>query len=131
MSVKSPIAFVGLASATSAQDAARNGAALPVAQTEPGSLVAVVSATIVTGSVVATFKLQGSFDASTYYDLKSAENPAAVAFSATGTAALCAPHAAACFKFFRVVATLSGAATAGGDLTAVTYYYAKHGGWRA
>lgn len=112
---------VGLASATSANGTARNGAALPMNYVHPGTLVAQVSVTIVTGSVVATIKHQVSHDNSTWYDLHNAENVAYVTITATGAVALAVPLAASSFKYYRAVATLSGAATAAGDLTAVDY----------
>lgn len=129
MSVKRSLVGTGLASATSANGTARNGAAQPSAGIHPGTFVAEVSCTIVTGSVVATFALQGSMDDSTYVDIKMPNNAANVTFSATGTGALCMPTAASVYPFFRCKATLSGASTAGGDLTAVTYRYIRHGGY--
>lgn len=112
---------VGLASATSANGTARNGASLPMNYVHPGSLCVQATVTIVTGSVVATLKPQVSNDNSTWYDLHSAENVAYVTIAATGTVALAIPMAASAFKYFRCVATLSGASTASGDLTAVVY----------
>lgn len=110
-----------LASATSAQDAARNGATLDLGQVAPGTLVVQGTVTIVTGSVVATFKPQVSMDASTWYNLKLPNNAAAVTVAATENVALTIPAAASAFRYFRCVVTLSGASTAGGDLTAMVY----------
>lgn len=114
-------AVVALASATSANGTARNGATLPLNFVHPGTLCLQVSVTIVTGSVVATIKHQVSQDGTTWYDLHNAENVAYVTIAATATVALAAPTATSAFKFYRAVATLSGASTASGDLTAVTY----------
>lgn len=124
---------VGLASATSANGTARNGATLDLSRVEPGTLVAVCQSSITTSSVVCTFKAQVSFDASTWYDLKSINNAANVA-TAAGTGsnvdtllALEIPASASGWKFFRMVATLSGAATAAPDVTVVTYRWLKWG----
>jgi hypothetical protein len=116
----------GLASATSANGAARNGTAISLATTAAGSLSIAASATIVTGSVVATFKPQVSLDNSTWYDVKLSNNAANVTLAATGDLALQLMDLSG-WKFFRVVATLSGAATAAGDLTSVSYVYRKFG----
>lgn len=121
------ISAVALASATSANGTAREGATLNSDLAHPGTLVLHCSATIVTGSVVAAFKLQGSIDGSTWVDLKNLENVATVTLAATGTVALLVPSAAYTFQQLRAVATLSGAATAGGDLTVVTYRYIPRG----
>jgi hypothetical protein len=111
--------LAALASATSAQDTARNGTALTTNQIHPGSLVAKVAVTIVTGSVVATFKWQVSDDNSTFYDLKLPNNAAEVTITATATRAIPAPDGVGSWKYVRPVITLSGAPTAAGDLTAV------------
>lgn len=116
-----------LASATSANGAARNGTAQPTNLMQPGSLLMECSATIVTGSVVATFKVQGSNDAATWFDLKGYANAAYTALAATGTVALEVPQAAQAYRYVRAVATLSGAATAGGDLTQVTTRWLRFG----
>ena len=116
----------GLASATSANGVARNGTANSLATTAAGSLSIAASATIVTGSVVATFKPQVSLDNSTWYDVKLSNNAANVTLAATGDLALQLMDLSG-WKFFRVVATLSGAVTAAGDLTSVSYVYRKFG----
>lgn len=110
----------------SGSGASRNGDALPLAVTSAGSLSVLVSATIVTGSLVATFKPQVSLDNTTWYDVKPSNNAAYVTFTATGTACLQLADLTG-FKFFRVVATLTGASPAAGDLTAATYVYRKFG----
>ncbi len=121
--LRNPIASTALASATSAQDAARNGATIVLNALQPGCLVAHLTVTIVTGSVVATGKWQGSADNSTFVDVAQPENPANVTITATATRALVAPPGIFGFPYARFVVTLSGASTAAGDLTAVTYRY--------
>lgn len=115
--------FVALASATSANGTPRNGAAIDLGQCAPGSLSVFCNTTIVTGSVVATWKVQVSNDGTTFHDLALLNNPSPVTVTATATRVLAVPHAAHSWKFVRVVATLSGAATAAGDLTASDYYH--------
>lgn len=120
---------VGLASATSANGTARNGASLSMELIDPRTLSCQCTVTIVTGSVVCTWKPQVSWDGTTWYDVKLVNNAAAV--TSTADATLCFPipvEAIAGWKQFRMVATLSGAATAAGDLTAVTYRYVQPGG---
>ena len=102
---QSRVSSVALASATSANGTARNGAALNGDLPHPGTLVIDCGATIVTGSVVAAFKMQGSIDGTTWVDLKNLENVATVTLAATGTVALLVPMAAYTFQQFRAVAT--------------------------
>jgi hypothetical protein len=110
-----------LASATSADGTARNGAAVNMNTVHPGTLVAEVSVTIVTGSVVATVSHQVSTDGSTYTNLAGLPNNAAnVTITATATKVVPVPEAASAYPFYRTVMTLSGATTAAGDLTACT-----------
>lgn len=118
--------YVGLASATSADGTARDGASLIVGLVEPGSLSVQVTLTIVTGSVVGTFTPQVSMDGSTWYTLKLPNNAALVTSAATATLCLSMPDVSG-WKFFRCQATLSGAATAAGDLTALTYRFVRYG----
>lgn len=119
---------VGLASATSANGTARNGASLAMSDVHPGTLSAQCTVTIVTGSVVCTWKPQVSMDATTWYDLKTLNNAAAVTSTADATLAIHIPgESVAAWMYFRMVATLSGAATAAGDLTAVTYRFVPQG----
>jgi hypothetical protein len=118
--------YVGLASATSADGTARDGASLIVGLVEPGSLSVQVTLTIVSGSVVGTFTPQVSMDGTTWYTLKLPNNAALVTSAATATLCLSMPDVSG-WKFFRCVATLSGAATAAGDLTQVDYVYRKFG----
>lgn len=112
---------VALASATSANGTARNGATLPLNQYQPGVLAAHLAVTIVTGSVVCTGKWQVSIDGSTFVDLKDQNNAASVTITVTDTRALSCPLSAFAYPYARFVATLSGAATAAGDLTQVDY----------
>lgn len=121
------VSAVALASATSANGTARNGASFNADLAHPGSMVLDCSTTIVTGSVVATFRLQGSLDGSTWVNLADLANTAPVTLAATGTVALLVPAAAYTFPLLRATATLSGASTAAGDLTVVTYRYIPRG----
>lgn len=115
--------FPGLASETSANGSARTGATFEASMAYPGSaLIFECQATIVTGSVVATFTPQGSDDGSTWYDLKALNNAALVTLAATGNIALVCPGGLP-YKKIRCNATLSGATTAAGDLTVVGYRY--------
>jgi hypothetical protein len=118
-------AQTALSSATSANGTARNGAAVSMALVHPGTLVADCSVTIVTGSVVCTVKHEVSLDGSTYFELAGLPNNAAnVTITATvANKAIPVPEAASAYPFYRTVMTLSGAATAGGDLTACTNRY--------
>lgn len=119
---------VALASATSANGTARNGAALNTFEIAAGVLVADLSVTIVTGSVVCTAKWQGSADGgTTWVDIKPMNNAASVTVTATSTLALECPLSAWAFQQVRLVTTLSGAATASGDLTEATYRYVPAG----
>ena len=106
--------------------ASRTSSTLMLDNMAPGSLALTVSATIVTGSLVATFKPQVSLDNSTWFDVKPSNNAAYVTITATGTAALQLADLTG-FKFFRVVATLTGASPAAGDLTQVSAVYRKFG----
>jgi hypothetical protein len=129
MSVKRSLQAVGLASATSADGTPRNGTAIATVSVHPGTLMMECSATIVTGSVVATFDVQGSMDNTTFVPIRLPNNAALVTITATATRALPLPEAASVYPFLRAVATLSGAATAAGDLTAATFRYLKHGSY--
>lgn len=119
-------AQVGLASDTSMNGVARNGTSISIATVAAGSLSIAAQATIVTGSVVATFKPQVSLDNSTWYDVRLSNSAALVTVAASASLALQLADLSG-WKFFRVVATLSGAATAAGDLTKVDYVYRKFG----
>jgi hypothetical protein len=129
MSVKRSLQAVGLASATSANGTPREGTAIATVAIQPGSLLMECTGTIVTGSVVATFDVEGSMDNTTFYPIRAANNAALVTLTATGKRSLPLPEAAHVYPFVRAVATLSGAATAAGDLTLVTFRYHKHGSY--
>ena len=105
---------VALAGATSANGTARNGAAFVTFNAAAGTLIADLSVTIVTGSVVCTSKWQGSADGgTTWVDIKPMSNVSSVTTAATATLALDLVPSAWAFGQVRVVMTLSGATTAG------------------
>lgn len=116
-----------LASATSANGTAREGTAINIIDTQPGTLSFGCVATIVTGSVVATFAIQVSRDNTVWYDVKLPNNAAQVTLAATGKIAIPMAQEFAGWLWVRCNATLSGAATAAGDLTAITAYYVPYG----
>jgi hypothetical protein len=121
--------LAALASATSANGTARNGTSFVTSSADPGAISVLCTSTITTSSVAATFKLPSSLDNSTWYDIAGA-----TATTATGTASpvttrltLSAPISAHAAKFFRVVATLAGAATDPADVTSATYQFVPFG----
>ncbi len=116
-----------LPSVTSANGTARYGTAIMSDDYQAGTLVFDCAATIVTGSVVATFRVQGSVDGTTWVNLVDLPNTAPTTLAATGTIAILVPMAAYAFQQVRVSATLSGAATASGDVTSVTARYIPRG----
>ena len=91
-----------------------------------GTLILDCSCAIVTGSVAATFGVEGSVDGTTFVAIKDISNVASVTLTATGTVALAVPMAAYSFQQVRAVATLSGA-TVSGDTTTVTSRYVPRG----
>lgn len=122
---------VALASATSVNGTARPGTALSVNLTHPGTVSVLCVGNIKTASVVATYKWQVSHNNVTFYDLKPMNNAASVT-TAAGTGSdvahsfvLDAPSSIVGWEWARVVATLSGAATAAEDVTAATYQYLR------
>jgi hypothetical protein len=123
----------GLASATSANGVARNGATLPMNTVQPGTLIIECVGNVKTSSVVATYKVQVSVNGSTWRNLEDLINATPVA-TASGTGSdvahdfsLCVPQAASAYPYVRGVATLSGASTASDDVTAVTYRFLRYG----
>ena len=92
-----------------------------------GTLILDCSCAIVTGSVAATFGVEGSVDGTTFVAIKDITSIASVSLTATGSAALAVPMAAYSFQQIRAVATLAGATTAGGDTTTVTSRYVPRG----
>ncbi len=128
------IPYVALASATSANGTARNGTALTTEFAAPGTIAVVCSADVKTSSVLATFKLQISVDGTTFVDLSGGTSSPITFATASGTGStvtttkvLSFDIAAHAFVQCRVVATLSGAATAADDLTSATMYYVPFG----
>lgn len=132
MFLKPAVEVVGLASATSSNGTARNGATLPTYQIEPGTLCIKCYANVKTASVLATFKVQVSDDNSTWYELIDGGTPVSEA-TATGTGSDVATYFAiyvpdvSGFRSVRAVATLSGAATAAADVTKVDYKFRVYG----
>lgn len=122
---------VGLAAATSANGTARTGATLELNKVHPGTLVAECISDLTTSSVAATFKPQVSTDGSTFVDYKPQNNATSVATTAgTGaqvvsTIAIGIDAGVCAYPYFRMAATLAGAATAAGDQTTVTYRYLR------
>lgn len=132
MFLKPAVEIVGLASATSANGTARNGATLATYGIEPGSLMIKCYANVKTSSVLATFKVQVSDDGTNWYDLIDGGTAVSEA-TASGTGsdvetryAFTLPDVSG-FKNVRGVATLSGAATAAADLTKVDYKFRTYG----
>lgn len=117
-----------LASATSANGTTRTTTTpLNIGDANPGSISFACQATIVTGSVVATFTPQVSMDASTWFDVKLPNNATNVTLSASGTIALPLGAEFQGWQYARCNALLSGAATASGDLTVVTARFVPYG----
>ena len=116
-----------LASATSPNGTVRGGTAIMSDTYQVGCLAFDCGTTIVSAAVVATFRVQGSVDGTTWVNFADLANLTPVTLAATGTVALLVPKAAYAFQQIRVTATLSGAATAGGDLTIVTARYVPRG----
>lgn len=128
------IPYAQLSSATSANGTARGGTAFITEYAAPGTIAVVCTATVKTSSVLATFKLQVSVDGSTWLDLSGGTSSPITFATATGTGTevtttkvLTFDIAAHAFLQCRVVATLSGAATAAEDVTSATLYYVPAG----
>lgn len=115
--------YPSLAVATSANGTDRDGAAIDMSNVCPGTLSFHCTTTIVTGSVVATYKVQVSRDGTNYYDLKPINNAAYVTMTASGAMVIPVDHAASGWNWVRIRATLSGAATAAGDTTLVAHQF--------
>ena len=120
------IAAPSLPVLTSLNGTKRTGVALQSDVYQIGTLILDCACTIVTGSVVATFGVEGSVDGTTFVAIKDISNVATVTLTATGTVALAVPMAAYSFQQVRAVATLSGAAVVG-DTTTVTSRYVPRG----
>lgn len=125
---------VSLASLTSLNGVARNGTALPTNLIHPGTVLMECVGSITTASVVATYKLQASVDNSTWVDVKSVNNAAAVTIAGGGgsplahAVALEVPSGIMAYQYIRGVATLSGASTDPADVTSIKFRYVQPGG---
>jgi hypothetical protein len=120
------IAAPSLPVLTSTNGTKRTGVALQSDVYQLGTLILDCACSIVTGSIVATFGVEGSVDGTTWVPIKDISNVATVTLSATGTVALAVPMAAYSFQQVRAVATLSGASVVG-DTTTVTSRYIPRG----
>lgn len=125
---------LALALATSANGTAREGAALNTEPTSAGTISVFCSAAITTASVLATFKLQVSDDGTNWYDLSGGTSSTITFATAAGTGTEVVTSKVLTFDVAviswvqcRVVATLSGAATAAADKTTATYHYVSRG----
>lgn len=121
--------LAALASLNSLNGVARNGTSFATNSADPGAISVLCTSTITTSGVAATFKLQSSLDNSTWYDIVGATTttPTGTASPVTTTRVLTAPISAHAAGFFRVVATLAGAATDPADVTSATYQYVPFG----
>ena len=120
------IAAPSLPILTSVNGTKRTGVALNSDVYQLGTLILDCACSIVTGSIVATFGVEGSVDGTTWVPIKDISNVVTVTLSATGTVAFAVPQAAYSFQQIRAVATLSGA-TVVGDTTTVTSRYVPRG----
>jgi len=120
------IAAPSLPILTSVNGTKRTGVALNSDVYQFGTLILDCACSIVTGSIVATFGVEGSVDGTTWVPIKDISNVSTVTLSATGTVALAVPMAAYSFQQVRAVATLSGASVVG-DTTTVTSRYVPRG----
>ena len=125
------ITTTALASATSANGTARNGAAFVNNFSAPGALSVYCTASITTSSVLATFKLQLSEDGTTYYDVSGGTSSNVTFSTAAGTGSavttskiLMLDIAGQSWQYARVVATLSGATTDPAEVAAAVAGYA-------
>lgn len=125
--------ITGLASATSANGTLRTGATLPLAGVKPGSLLFETQASITTASVLATFVVQASMDGTNWFDVYapavvSVATPAGTGSAVTTRRVIAVPaEPLSSFAFVRCNATLSGAATAGADVSNVNYRFRRYG----
>lgn len=119
------VSVTSLSTATSANGTARNGTSVAPGFFDPGSCMFLCTSAVTTASVVATFKLQVTFDGSTWFDVTGAtwSSAAGTGAAVTTRQSLTVPSSVHAAKFVRVVATLAGAATAGADTTGVTCVY--------
>lgn len=125
--------LTGLASATSANGTLRPGASLPMAGVKPGSLLFECQCSITTASVLCTFVVQASFDGTNWFDVYvpavvSTASPAGTGSPVTTRRVLALPvESLSSFNFVRANATLSGAATAGADVSNINYRFRRYG----
>lgn len=99
------------------------GNTLDMSQVMPGTLMARMVATIATGSLTLTPSWQVSDDASTWENVKVANNAANVAISATATVHLEGPPCLSGKKYARAVFTGAGATATTGDFKRMSYSY--------
>ncbi len=123
------VRITSLAAATSANGTARNGTAVTTGIFDPGSLLFECTSAITTSSVAATFKLQSSYDGTTYFDITGATWTSAGGTGAAVTTrqTLSVPGSIHGHRFVRCVATLAGAATNSADQTTVVACYNPFG----
>lgn len=114
-----------LATLTSANGTARQSTATATGVFDPISCIYMCTSAVTTASVVATFKLQASYDGTTYFDIAGAtfDSPAGTGSAVTTRKTLSVPNGIHAMRFVRCVATLAGAATAGADTTGVVVSY--------
>ncbi len=119
-----------LSSATSANGTARVGSTLATQLVSPESISALCSCSIDTSSVVATFKWQVSNNGTSWYDVSgsSVSSAAGTGSTVASDRVLVAPPQVITWMYCRIVATLSGAATAPADVTSASYDYIGPGG---
>lgn len=125
--------LTALASATSANGTARNGAVLAMSGVKPASLAIECTCSITTASVLATFLVQASSDQSTWYDVYapaavSVASPTGTGSPVTTTRTISIPAGPlSAYAYVRVKATLSGASTAGADVSSAIYRFRRYG----
>ena len=130
MSAVTRISLAALAVLTSPNGTARNGATFVTNLADGGGIAVLCVAAITTSSAIATFKLQGTIDGgTTWVDIadKSVATAAGTGSPVTTRAFLMFDVASIACDSVRVVATLSGASTAGADVTSATYSYIPAG----
>ena len=117
--------LTNLAVLTSPNGTARNGTTVQTNVVDPLSCVFLCTSAITTASVLATFKLQGTFNGTDYFDITGATwaSAAGTGSAVTTRQSLSVPNGVHGFKGVRCVATLSGASTAAADTTLVLVNY--------
>lgn len=114
-----------LAVLTSLNGVQRSGTTIQTNAVDPLSCVFLCTSAVTTSLVVATFKLQGTFDGTNYFDITGAtwSSAAGTGSAVTTRQSLSVPNGVHGFKGIRCVATLSGASTVGADTTLVVVNY--------